>query len=202
MIPIDILVWTGVLTFAAMGAMAAIERRFDLLGVVVLASVTAVGGGSLRDVVVGQLPPAIFRDERLLWGVLGTALAVFVLRHRLKRLRRPIYWLDTLGLGLFAALGAERGLDAGLGFWGTIFAGAVSGVGGGVLRDVLTGEVPGILYRNRDLYATAATAGAATVFALHRLDPSHMTLAVAAGAIVAIVTRIAGPVLGLRLPRG
>jgi hypothetical protein len=133
---IGIFAWIGVLTFAAMGALAAVEPRFDLVGVTVLAGVAAVGGGSIRDVVVGYLPPAIFRDEAQRWGVLAVALPMFWFRGAFGRLERPIYGLDTLGLGLFAALGAERGLAAGLGFRGTVFAGTVSGVGGGVLKDI------------------------------------------------------------------
>jgi uncharacterized membrane protein YeiH len=197
---IDILAWVGVLTFAAMGALAAVERRFDLVGVTVLAGVTAVGGGSIRDIVVGYLPPAVFRDEAQLWGVLAVALAVFWFRGWFGKLERPIYALDTLGLGLFAALGAERGLAAGLGFWGTVFAGTVSGVGGGVLRDVLTGQVPGIFYQHRDLYASAAAVGAIVVFAVHHGSGLTQT-GLVAGAAAAVVVRLSSRWLGLALPR-
>ena len=80
--------------------------------------------------------------------------------------QRLLYALDTLGLAIFAALGAERGLSFGLGLWGTVFAGAVSGVGGGLLRDMLAGQIPGILYRSGDFYASAAALGALAVFVL------------------------------------
>lgn len=198
---LDVLTWFGLLTFAAMGALAAVEKRFDLLGVLVLAGVTAVGGGSIRDLVVGQFPPAVFRDEAQLWGILAIALVVFWGHRLLARLGQPIYWLDTLGLALFAALGAERGVAAGLGFWGTVFAGAVSGVGGGVLRDLLSGQVPAILYNNRDLYATAAAAGAALVYVLFKYTPLATDHAVAAGAALAVIIRLSGRWLGLALPR-
>jgi uncharacterized membrane protein YeiH len=201
MVLIDILTWLGLLTFAAMGALAAVEKRFDLLGVMVLAGVTAVGGGSIRDIVVGQFPPAVFRHEPQLWGILAVALAVFWGHRLFQRLDRPMYGLDTLGLALFAALGAERGLAAGLGFWGTVFAGAVSGVGGGVLRDLLSGQVPAILYNNRDLYATAAAAGAASVYLLVKYTPLGTDYAVAIGAGLAVVIRLSGRWLGLALPR-
>jgi uncharacterized membrane protein YeiH len=198
---IDLLTWLGLLTFAAMGALAAVEKRFDLLGVMVLAGVTAVGGGSIRDIVVGQFPPAVFRHEPQLWGILAVALVVFWGHRPFRRLDQPMYWLDTLGLALFAALGAERGLAAGLGFWGTVFAGAVSGVGGGVLRDLLSGQVPAILYNNRDLYATAAAAGAALVYVLVKHAALGADHAVAAGAALAVVIRLSGRWLGLALPR-
>lgn len=201
---LEVLVWVGTLTFAATGALTAIEHRFDLIGVFVLAGVTAIGGGSIRDVVVGVLPPTSLLNEALLWAVAGTGLVVF-LAHRILARRgddlpaesRLLYVLDTVGLGIFAALGAQRGLDAGLGMWGTVFAGAVSGVGGGILRDVLTGKVPGILYRSGDLYATAAAVGAAVVF---WFDGVTTEGALIAGAVCAAMLRVGSRGLGLRLP--
>lgn len=198
---IDLLSWIGTLTFAAMGALVAVERRFDLVGVTVLAGVTAVGGGSIRDIVVGYLPPTVFRQEAQLWGVLGVALLVFWFRGVFGRLERPIYALDTLGLGLFAALGAERGLAADLGIWGTVFAGTVSGVGGGVLRDILTGQVPAILHNHRDLYASAAAAGALVVYAVHHAGAGLTPFALVAGVVVAVLLRLSSLWFGISLPR-
>ncbi|WP_276959122.1 trimeric intracellular cation channel family protein [Allomeiothermus silvanus] len=200
---VDILAWVGTLTFAVSGALIAVEKRFDLVGIIVLAGVTAVGGGSIRDIVVGSLPPQVFRNEPILWAIFGVSLLVWWISRQLGSgrlnpyLERPIYYLDTLGLGLFAALGAERGLAFGLGFWGTVFAGTISGVGGGILRDVLAGEVPGILYRNRDLYASAAAGGAIVVFLLYPLSPD---LALLIGALTTIALRLSSRWLGLRLP--
>lgn len=202
---VEWLAWLGTLTFAVSGALLAIEKRFDLVGVVVLAGVTAVGGGSIRDVVVGSLPPQVFRNETQLWVIFAVALLMVGLSRRFGRtqleplLERPIYYLDTLGLAVFAALGAERGLMFGLGLWGTVFAGTISGVGGGVLRDVLTGQVPGIFYRNRDLYASAAAAGALAVFLLSDLL-GEGALLVGIGVVIAI--RLSSRWLGLRLPTG
>ncbi len=191
------LVWLGTLTFAATGALAAVRLHFDLLGVLVLAAVTAVGGGSIRDILVGNLPPPALQDEALLWGVAVVGGAVFFLHRYLRAEGRLLYSLDTLGLALFAALGAERGLSSGLGMWGVVFAGAVSGVGGGVLRDVLTGQVPGILYRNGDFYASAAAAGALVVFWLHGLDAE---LALVMGVATTLALRFGSRFLGLKLP--
>lgn len=198
--------WLGTLTFAASGAMMAVQKRFDLVGIIVLAGVTAVGGGSIRDIVVGSLPPQAFRNEAVLWAVLITSLLVWWATRRIGTqrltpvLQKPIYYLDTLGLGLFAALGAERALAFNLGFWGCVFAGTVSGVGGGVLRDVLAGEVPGIFYRNRDLYASAAAGGAAAVFLIYKWTPQYSTEAILVGAILTIALRLSSRWLGLRLP--
>lgn len=198
---LEILVWSGILTFAAMGALTAVHKKFDLVGVVVLAGVTAVGGGSIRDIVVGRLPPDAFRNEWQLWAVFGVALAVFVGRSWMGKLDKPIYYFDTLGLALFAALGAERGVAYDLGFWGTVFAGTVSGVGGGVLRDLLSGQVPSIFHRHDDFYASAAALGAAVVFAIHHALPEYAGLAVLIGAAAAAALRLASRWLHLSLPR-
>jgi uncharacterized membrane protein YeiH len=195
-IAITIMVWVGTITFAATGALAAIAKRFDLIGVLVLGGVTAVGGGSIRDIMVGDIPPPAVRDEALLWAIATTALAVFLL-HRWVREGRVLYLLDTVSLALFAALGAERGIAVGLGFWGTVFTGAVSGVGGGMIRDVLSGEVPRVLYRAGDLYASAAALGAATVWLLW---PVVELPALIAGAAVAGAARVGSRLLGLSVP--
>lgn len=193
---VQALVWLGTLTFAATGALLAVRLHFDLLGILVLAAVTAIGGGSIRDVLVGILPPTALQDEALLWGIALTGVIVFFLHPYLHE-GKLLYALDTLGLALFAALGAERGVSAGLGMWGVIFMGAVSGVGGGVLRDLLTGKVPGILYRNGDFYASAAALGALSVYLLYGASSN---LALVVGALVTLILRVGSRLLGLKLP--
>lgn len=193
----DLLSWLGTVTFAVAGALVAIDKRFDLIGTLVLASVTAVGGGAIRDITVGMLPPSSFTNEPLLWVVAVVALLTFYLHRLIPSESRTLYVLDTLGLAIFAALGAERGLTFGLGMWGTLFAGAVSGVGGGVLRDVLSGQVPGILYRSGDFYASAAALGALAVFWLYPFEPNIATLA---GVGVTVAIRLGSRVMKLELP--
>lgn len=195
---LDLLVWIGTVTFAATGALVAVKKRFDVIGALVLASVTAVGGGAIRDVVVGRLPPETFTNEPLLWTVALTGLATFFLHRYIKKDGRLLYTLDTLGLAIFAALGAERGITYGMGMWGTVFAGAVSGVGGGVLRDVLSGRVPGIFYRAGDFYATAAAAGALVVYLAYPQLPGGVSLLL--GVLVAFGLRVGSRAFGLNLP--
>lgn len=194
---LDVLVWVGTITFAVAGGLQAVEKRFDLVGVLVLSAVTAIGGGSVRDVIGGRIPPPALTNEPLLWAIAVTGLAVFFL-HRHLPTGRTLYLFDTLSLGLFAALGAQTGLALGFGFWGTVFAGAVSGVGGGIIRDVLSGEVPGVLYRSGDFYASAAAAGAAAVFGIDRLASTD--LAVVLGTLVTVAIRAGSRVAGLTLP--
>ena len=192
----DWLVWLGALTFAITGALVGIRKRFDVVGVLVLGAVTAIGGGSIRDLIAGIIPPTSMTDEPLLWAIATTCVIVFVV-HRWIPEGRFLYGLDTLGLAVFAALGAATALDLGFGFWGTVFAGVVSGVGGGVIRDVLAGEIPGILYRSGDFYATAAAGAAAAVFSAQALDRDVVLLL---GTLVGIALRIGSRLTGIRLP--
>ena len=190
------LVWLGTLTFAVTGALVAVRKGFDVVGVLVLGAVTAIGGGSIRDLIAGIIPPTSMTDEPLLWAIATTCVIVFVV-HRWIPEGRFLYGLDTLGLAVFAALGSATALDLGFGFWGTVFAGVVSGVGGGVIRDVLAGEIPGILYRSGDFYATAAAGAAAVVFGVQSLDPDVILLL---GTLVGVALRIGPRLIGLRLP--
>lgn len=193
---VDVMVWAGTVIFAATGAIVAVDKRFDLIGVLVLGGVTAIGGGSVRDLVVGDVPPPALRNEGLLWAIAATCVLTFLLHRHLRR-GRVLYALDTTSLALFASLGAQTGLEAGLGFWGTVFAGAVSGVGGGMIRDVLAGEIPHVLHRAGDLYAAAAAVGAAAVHLSWGLGEVPALLI---GAAVATATRVGSRLLGLSLP--
>jgi uncharacterized membrane protein YeiH len=192
----DVLVMVGTITFAVSGALSAVRKRFDVIGVLVLAFVTAVGGGSIRDVIAGIVPPASLTNEPLLWAIFVTGLLVFAL-HRYLPEGRTLYVFDTASLAIFAALGAQRAFEVGFGFWGIVLAGAVSGVGGGIIRDVLTGEVPVVLYRAGDLYAAAAAFGAAVT---GLLMPASPLVAVIVGASVTVVARVGSRLAGLELP--
>ena len=192
----DTLVVVGTVVFAVTGGLVAVEKRFDLVGVLTLAAVTAIGGGSIRDLVAGTIPPTSLSNEPLLWTILVTGLAVFLLHPHIPR-GRTLYVLDTVSLAIFAALGARSGLAAGFGLLGTVFAGTVSGVGGGIIRDLLAGEVPAVLYRSGDVYATAAATGAALTFALSGWDAE---VAVLLGAVVVALLRWGSRLAGLSLP--
>jgi uncharacterized membrane protein YeiH len=192
----DVLVYVGTITFAIAGALTGVEKRFDVVGVMTLAVVTAIGGGSIRDVVAGIVPPVSLTNEPLLWTVFATGLLVFLLHHLVPR-GRTLYVFDTVSLAIFAALGAQSGLAVGFGFWGTVFAGAISGVGGGIIRDVLSGQIPRVLYRSGDFYASAAATGAAATYLLYGLSPA---VAVIVGALVAVTVRVGSRLAGLQLP--
>ena len=188
----------GTVAFAMSGALLGVRKRFDLFGVLVLGCVTAVGGGAIRDTLTGNTPPLFLRDETYLWLAIAGSLAAFAFGTRLARFERAISLFDTLGLALFAATGALGATKLGLGPLGVTFAGMLSGVGGGIIRDLLAHEVPEVLYRRDQLYATAAAAGALTVYLLqHQLPALGLQLS---GAAVVIVVRLVSKRGWVKLP--
>src|SRR4051794_20009691 len=146
---------TGTFAFALNGALTAIRvARLDIVGVVTLGMVTAIGGGMIRDVLLGDLPPATFSDWRYLAVAAGASLVAFLFGRRLDRLATAIMLLDAAGLSLFAVSGALKSLDFGVGPAQAVILGAITGVGGGTLRDVLIREIPAVL--TSGLYAIPA----------------------------------------------
>ena len=175
----------GTFVFALSGAFKGVRRELDWLGIAVLAVLTGVGGGIVRDVLLGDTPPAVFRDERYLLVCLAGAVAVLAFGRTISQTWNRVMLADALGLGLFAAMGAAKGAAFGLGPLGTVLCGALTAVGGGVIRDVLVGDRPAVLYKG--YYATAAIAGAATLLALtHAGAPEAVRLPLAAGATTAL----------------
>ncbi|WP_214368663.1 trimeric intracellular cation channel family protein [Pseudonocardia sp. H11422] len=170
----------GVAVFAASGALAAVHARLDVFGVVVLATVTALGGGIIRDVLLGITPPTTLRQWPYLLTPLVVALIVFRFHPTVARLRRAVQLADALGLALFATTGTAVGLSVGAPAVTAALIGVITGIGGGVLRDVLLNEVPLVL--RREIYALAAAAGAAVVVVGDRLGlpPGPVTLVGAA----------------------
>jgi uncharacterized membrane protein YeiH len=154
----------GVFAFALNGALTAVRAaRLDIVGVVTLGMITALGGGIIRDVFLADLPPASFDDWRYLTVAAGAGLLAFGFSRRLDRLATPIVVLDAAGLSLFAVTGADKALEFGLGALQAVILGAVTGVGGGTLRDMLVGRVPTVLQSG--LYAVPALLGAAVAVA-------------------------------------
>lgn len=154
----------GTFAFALNGALTAVRAaHLDIVGVITLGVITAVGGGILRDVLLGALPPATFVDWRYLAVAASGALIAFLFSRWLTPFTSPIDVLDAAGLSLFAVTGAGKALELGVGPAQAIILGAVTGVGGGTLRDVLIRQVPSVL--SSGLYAIPALAGAASVVA-------------------------------------
>ncbi|WP_307789247.1 trimeric intracellular cation channel family protein [Glycomyces salinus] len=179
----------GTAVFAASGASAAVGKRLDLFGVAVIGVITALGGGAMRDVLIGAVPPLLLTDWRYPVAAVAAALAVFWLHPALSRLRTTMLVLDAAGLALFTAVGTAKGLDYGLSVYAACIVGVLSGVGGGILRDVLTREIPVVL--RADFYALAATVGAIIVAIGARWESRIGELSlIAAGAVVVFVIRL------------
>lgn len=149
----------GTFAFGVSGALAGREKRLDPFGVFVVTYATACGGGVVRDLCLGSLPPAGMSDWRYLACVALAAAVTMWMHPLLDRIRHPIVWFDSLGLGLFAVVGAQKSLLFANDFEVALVLGVIGAVGGGVLRDVLLNRVPIIL--EKEIYALAALAGAA-----------------------------------------
>lgn len=170
----------GTAVFAISGAAVGVKHRLDVFGVCVLAFVAGNAGGMLRDVLIGAVPPAAFRGWQHVAISLLAGVITFFWHPRLERLRTPILLFDAAGLGLFAVSGTQKALAFGLHPFVAALLGMLTGIGGGMLRDVLVRSIPTVL--REDLYALAALAGAGLVVAGHllHLPPTPTTIAGAA----------------------
>lgn len=188
----------GVAVFAVSGALAAGRKGLDVFGVVVIATVTAIGGGTTRDLLLDR-HPVLWVDDPTYVGVsAGAALLTMLLVRRRGPHERALAVADALGLGFFVVSGAGIAMRMGLHPSTVIIMGVMTGVAGGVVRDVLTAEIPFIL-RQGELYATAAIAGAATYLLLGATAlPEPVTAA--AGVFVTVAIRLAAIAWNIRLP--
>ena len=188
----------GVAVFAVSGALAAGRKHLDVLGLLVVATVTAVGGGTLRDLLLDRHPVFWMSETRYLWAILAATLATLVLT-RLRGVPLPsLLVFDALGLAVFALTGAQIAERAGYDGVVTVILGTMSGTAGGMLRDVLTAEIPLVL-RDRDVYATAAIAGI-VVYLLMQSAGIARQPAAWTGMTVVLGLRLAAIFAGLRLP--
>ena len=179
----------GTAAFAASGAWVAVRRRMDLFGVLVLGLVTAVGGGTLRDLLVGDLPPFSLQNETYLYIAIVAALAVFACRNRFQAVERPLLVLDAIGLGTFVVIGTTKALDFQLGFLGAALMGVMTCTAGGVIRDVLANQVPLIL--RKEVYASACLAGSVLLVAMEGLGTPRPLAALVAATTVIVLRLLA-----------
>ena len=187
----------GTFVFALSGGLKAAKYKLDFLGFIVLAIATGVGGGLIRDVVLGDTPPAVFKDELfLLVCILGGVIAFFSARKIAPRWREMLI-ADGIGLGVFAAIGAAKANAFGLGPIGIMFMAGLTATGGGVIRDILVREVPAVI--GREYYATAALGGGLTYLVLMPLNPS-LSVHLLATSLVTICLRFLAVYYNLNLP--
>jgi uncharacterized membrane protein YeiH len=177
----------GVAVFAASGASAAVAKRLDVFGVVFVGFIAALGGGVMRDVFIDIVPPLAFADWRYPCTAAVASLLVFWFHPHMARLWRSVLLLDAAGLGLFTAAGTLKALQAGVPAVGSCIVGMLTGIGGGLARDLLTGEIPVVL--RREIYALAALVGATAVVIGFTLGVPGTPLLVS-GAVLTWVIRV------------
>ena len=198
----------GTAAFACSGGMVAIRKHLDLLGIIVLGVTTAVGGGMLRDLLIGIHPPALFVKPVYVWVAFLSVLVLFVIvrfcRITLEVLESEFYeriinLLDAIGLGAFTVVGIDTAIEAGLGEYRflMIFLGTITGVGGGILRDMMAGQTPAVLKKH--VYACASIAGAICYVGL--LDMLGNDFSMVISAVLVVIIRVLARKYHWNLPR-
>ncbi|MEO3844012.1 trimeric intracellular cation channel family protein [Streptomyces sp. B22F1] len=190
----------GIFVFGISGALLAVRKNFDVFGIAVLALATGLGGGLLRDLVIGAVPPAAFTEPGYLFTPLVAALLVVFLHPEVERITSAVMVFDAAGLGLFCVTGTLKAYEYGLGLTSAAVLGLTSAAGGGVVRDLLAGEVPSLLRWDREMYAVPALVGAVATALLIRFGQVGPAPATAAAA-VAFVLRLLALRFRWRAPR-
>ncbi len=191
---IDIL---GTIAFAISGVMVAMDKRLDMFGVFIIAFVTAVGGGTLRDVLIGNTPVIWLQETVYLFTIIGSVVLAILFRKQLKYVRRSLFLFDTIGIGLYTMVGIQKGLSIGLAPIMCIGLGTITASFGGVIRDILCNEIP-VIFR-KEIYATACIAGGLGYFLLEKL-PLNDTYPYIGGIIIVIGIRLLAVRFKIALP--
>ncbi len=179
----------GTAAFAASGAWAGIRRQMDLLGVLVLGVVTAIGGGTLRDILLGDTPPFCLQNDTYLYLSIAVAMGVFVFYRHFENIVHPLLYLDAIGLGTFVVIGTQKAIDFEASFIVAVAMGVMTATAGGVIRDMLSNRVPLIL--RREVYASPCIAGGAFLYAGHVFSVNPAISALASAALVVVVRILA-----------
>jgi len=190
--------WLGILVFATTGALVASRKEMDVVGFALLATVTGIGGGTLRDLLLGLTPVFWVANPAYLIVCLCVAVLLFFTAHIPASRLRLLLWLDGIGLAVFAVIGAERALGAGVSPVVAVAMGTITATFGGIIRDILGGEAPVIL--SREIYVTAAVLAAA-VFVLCISLGLPRDISIASGFAVGVLVRGAALIWGWTLPR-
>ncbi|MBG44730.1 MAG: hypothetical protein CL530_12260 [Aequorivita sp.] len=190
---IDIL---GTIAFAISGVLTALNKRLDPFGILIIAFVTAVGGGTLRDILI-DANVAWMRNLTYVYVILGSTIFAVIFRKRLGYIRRSLFLFDTIGIALYTIVGVEKGIAAGFHPIICVALGTMTACFGGVLRDILCNEIP-IIFR-KEIYATACILGASAYFLLHFTPLKEDFIVIISGSIV-IIVRLLAVYFNLSLP--
>lgn len=183
---IDIL---GTIAFAISGVLVAINKKMDLFGILIIAFVTAVGGGTLRDLLIGDTPVNWMKDMTFSYVIMASAIFAMIFRSKINYLRTSLFLFDTIGIGLYTVIGIDKGLNAGLHPIICIALGTMTASFGGVLRDILCNEIP-VIFR-KEIYATACILGGITYFMIRMLPIQDNWVFIIAGSVVIAIRLLA-----------
>lgn len=188
----------GTFFFAISGAMVAIKKNMDLFGIIVLGTVTAIGGGTLRDILIGNFPPFVFHQDLYFYLAIIGSLITWLFVEQLLRIRSVVLLADAVGLGTFVTIGVTRALAVDITPTSAVILGTITAVAGGMIRDVLAGEIPFVL--TRDFYAVSCILGGIVYLGLIALTvPQSVTMAVTT--VFVIVLRVLAIRYNWKLPR-
>lgn len=191
---IDIL---GTIAFAISGVLVALNKKMDPFGVFIIAFVTSVGGGTLRDILIGQTPVFWMKDMTFIYVISATTVFSVLLRHKLNYLRKSLFLFDTIGIALYTIIGVQKGLDANLHPIVCIALGTMSASFGGVIRDILCNEIP-VIFR-KEIYATACIIGGLVYFLLLQFQIENLIIVIISGLVV-IAIRLIAVIFKISLP--
>ncbi|HEY8930151.1 MAG TPA: trimeric intracellular cation channel family protein [Mucilaginibacter sp.] len=192
----DVIEISGTVAFAISGAFSAMQKRLDIFGVLIIGFVTAIGGGTIRDVLIGDMPVAWMRDYKLPLIILCTVFVTILFGKYIKRFKITLFLFDGLGLGLFTIIGLQKGIVVGLNPGICIALGTITGCFGGVLRDILLNHIP--LLFHGEIYATACIVGGILYFLLINFLDADIAKVIAIAVIFFI--RIIVVKYNMRLP--
>ncbi|MCU0421894.1 MAG: trimeric intracellular cation channel family protein [Bacteroidia bacterium] len=187
----------GIMAFAFSGSLSAMQKRLDVFGVLVLTFVTAIGGGTLRDMMIGSLPVAWLKDLQTIFTLLICYLISLFFRNQLRKYKIIMFWLDTIGLAFFAVVAIMKGIQFGFHPLVCIAIGTISGCFGGIIRDVLLNEIPYVF--RKDVYASACIAGGIMYFILKSFIADDNLVSLISGGII-IVIRVGAKYFKLEMP--
>lgn len=187
----------GIMAFGFSGALSAMQKRLDIFGVLVITFITAIGGGTVRDLLIGSLPVAWILDlQAITTLVIAYILALFFDKY-IERYNHVLFWLDTAGLALFCIVAIDKGIAFNLHPMVCVALGTITGCFGGIIRDVVLNEIPYVF--RKDVYASACIAGGIVYFVLMNIMDDSNMIGILAGAVICLI-RIGARYLGWEMP--
>lgn len=188
----------GTIAFAISGVSVAMSKKMDAFGVLIIAFVTAVGGGTLRDVLIGMTPVTWMTTMTYVYVIFTTTVFAVAFQQKIEYLRTSLLFFDSIGIGLYTVVGIEKGLLVGLHPIICISLGTMTACFGGVIRDILCNEIP-VIFRRKEIYATACILGGIVYFVLRQFPISDNVIFMSSGAVV-ILVRLLAVRFGISLP--